>query len=370
MLLLLPLPRLLPFFHDDWAVAAGSVLRPSTLAAIAAWIALAALAIHLRGGRAALAGLGVLFFLLAHALESTLLPLELVFEHRSYLPSLGVVLALACLGSLLPLAARLRVVLALLPLPVLAFATFVRASDWADARDFALRSFELNPDSPRAASQLAATLVADGEPAAAVAVLQDIHHPGARLQTLYIVCTAGREAAIPLHQGLPPGDGLRMDGYATTAAINLSDALHARHCALPTLSFADWLATVVDRGHFVHQGEREKLSVHVAHALRDADRHEEAMRWAETRVPGSVRALGRLLAADWRSEHGDCAKALENLDAAARLSPPVVGRGWASMLADTQNLLAERGCRPAPGAGTLKMGNAAADSVGGWRQDP
>jgi hypothetical protein len=38
---------------------------------------------------------GILFFLLNHLIESTILPLELFFEHRNYLPSLFLFLPLA-----------------------------------------------------------------------------------------------------------------------------------------------------------------------------------------------------------------------------------------------------------------------------------
>ncbi|HAZ61306.1 MAG TPA: hypothetical protein DCY89_07035 [Gammaproteobacteria bacterium] len=349
--ILVPLPRLLPFFHDDWVAVNLNDLRPTAMVAGAGWVVLAILALCLRGPLA-LAGLGLLFFLLGHALESSILPLELVFEHRNYLPSLGIVLAVATLAVHLPLRASLLTALAILSLTLFASFTFLRVADWADARTFALRSLQLNPDSPRAASQLAALLTAEGEPAAAVAVLERIAHPGARLQALHTTCTAGPQAAIQLYQGLPPAQGLRMDGYASTAAINLSDALHEGHCALPDLDFVDWLATVVTTGHFVHESEREKLSVHVAHGLHDAGRHAEAIDWAETRISGVTAALGRLIAADWRSEQGDCLQARENLRVAAGSLGPKVRRGWESMLADTERLLTERGCLPHAHAAT------------------
>ncbi len=39
--------------------------------------------------------LAVLFFLVGHSMESTLIPLEMVYEHRNYLPGMLVCLALA-----------------------------------------------------------------------------------------------------------------------------------------------------------------------------------------------------------------------------------------------------------------------------------
>jgi len=45
--------------------------------------------------RRPLAAFGILFFFAGHRLESTLIPLELAFEHRNDLPSLGLILAAA-----------------------------------------------------------------------------------------------------------------------------------------------------------------------------------------------------------------------------------------------------------------------------------
>ena len=41
-----------------------------------------------------LIGYGILFFLAGHALESSIFPLEIYFEHRNYLPAVGLALAL------------------------------------------------------------------------------------------------------------------------------------------------------------------------------------------------------------------------------------------------------------------------------------
>ena len=46
-------------------------------------------------------GVGLLFFLLAHSLESTIFPLEIYFEHRNYLPAVGLFIALVSAGMVL-----------------------------------------------------------------------------------------------------------------------------------------------------------------------------------------------------------------------------------------------------------------------------
>ena len=80
-----PVPHRLSIEHD--IVLSTSLLHPwTTLPAIVITILLIGLGISQIRKRPLLA-LSVLFFFLNHAIESSILPLELVFEHRNYLPS-------------------------------------------------------------------------------------------------------------------------------------------------------------------------------------------------------------------------------------------------------------------------------------------
>ncbi|MBL4608172.1 MAG: hypothetical protein JKY01_10145, partial [Pseudomonadales bacterium] len=95
------LSLMLPFrggslFFDDFQVS-KSLFQP-----ISTFISLIVLSIFFIVGicalfrkKTALLGFGILFFFLAHGLESTVIPLELYFEHRNYLPAVGLYLALS-----------------------------------------------------------------------------------------------------------------------------------------------------------------------------------------------------------------------------------------------------------------------------------
>ena len=91
--ILLPLPQWLSFYHDHFVVSTGLMQPWTTLAGLLALAALAATAWVLRA-RAPLVSLGLAFFLGGHALTGSVLPLELVYEHRNYFPSFGLLLAL------------------------------------------------------------------------------------------------------------------------------------------------------------------------------------------------------------------------------------------------------------------------------------
>lgn len=91
--ILLPLPQWLTFYHDHFVVSTGLIQPWTTLAGLLALAALVATTWFLRA-RAPLVSLGLAFFLGGHLLTGTVLPLELVYEHRNYFPSFGLLLAL------------------------------------------------------------------------------------------------------------------------------------------------------------------------------------------------------------------------------------------------------------------------------------
>ncbi len=90
------LPRMVSLspFHDDYPVVRGLFAQPWALIALAGWLTMITLAFWQRR-RQPLFALAVFWYLGGHLLESTVLPLELYFEHRNYLPLIGPVLALS-----------------------------------------------------------------------------------------------------------------------------------------------------------------------------------------------------------------------------------------------------------------------------------
>lgn len=86
--------------HDDLVVSAGLLSPVTTLFSVLGWSGLIALAYVLRH-KAVLVSYGIGFFLVGHLLESTFIPLELYYEHRNYLPMLGVFFVLIGLANLI-----------------------------------------------------------------------------------------------------------------------------------------------------------------------------------------------------------------------------------------------------------------------------
>lgn len=81
--------------HHDYFVISRGLLAPGTTALAWAGLLLLLAAAWWSRRRAPLVAFGLLWFFVGHALESTVLPLEIAYEHRNYLPSLGLLLVVA-----------------------------------------------------------------------------------------------------------------------------------------------------------------------------------------------------------------------------------------------------------------------------------
>jgi len=96
----IPRPGVYGPFHDGYPVA-RTILDPVTFVAFAGWTVVLAFAVLWRR-QYPLFAFAALWFLAGHMLESTVIPLELYFEHRNYLPIIGPVYALCAALFRLP----------------------------------------------------------------------------------------------------------------------------------------------------------------------------------------------------------------------------------------------------------------------------
>lgn len=152
----LPDLRQLGLFHDDIAASRGLLEPISTLMSCLAIAATLGLAVALRK-RLPLLSLGILWFFAGHLIESTVLPLELAFEHRNYLPLFGLIFGVT--ATLYIYArnhgeGRLVVAMLVIGTTAMAAATAVRASDWGSELSFARSEASHHPTSPRALAEL------------------------------------------------------------------------------------------------------------------------------------------------------------------------------------------------------------------------
>ncbi|MFT3789790.1 MAG: hypothetical protein QM741_01675 [Rudaea sp.] len=159
--ILAPLPSAFSFYHDTIPVSTSPLSPWTTLPALSMVLLIAIAAMMVRRSRP-LVALGILWFLAAHAMTATIIPLELAFEHRNYFASTGLLLTTTDL--ILPqqtvafLALPRKGVLAAF-LGLCCFSLFLRAEEWSNPLSLALVEATRHPDSPRATYEYARTLV-------------------------------------------------------------------------------------------------------------------------------------------------------------------------------------------------------------------
>lgn len=157
-------------FADDFR-ASTSILKPITT--VISWfflLAASAGAIHLRKALPSVF-FGWFFFLAAHALEAGPIALELYFEHRNYLPSVGIILALVSLvfaiGQVLGRQGlqmhRIGLLLLAGVAAVFAFGTHGRARVWQSDLLIAESSLRAHPTSLRANAFMMGTALDHGD---------------------------------------------------------------------------------------------------------------------------------------------------------------------------------------------------------------
>jgi tetratricopeptide (TPR) repeat protein len=164
-LILIPQIDQFTLYHDDVALSTSLISPWTTLPAVLGHVALILFAVvSLFRRKRIMLALGIMWFYIGHVLESSIFPLELMHEHRNYLPSIGVfivVVELVRLGTRRLAFPRLAWCL---PVFLVFFSTVTttRAYQWSSYNKF--YAFELihHPHSAMANSGLAGILTKMG----------------------------------------------------------------------------------------------------------------------------------------------------------------------------------------------------------------
>lgn len=156
-LLLAPLPGRLNLEHD-LPLSITLLSPPTTLFSLVVLIALLVVGVKTRKSHP-LISFGIMWFFLHQVIESTVIPLEIIFEHRLYLPSIGFFLVIV---SLVDLAAgsigsrfhgrniqRLLIFAVVFVVSLSSILTFHRNKDWSDALTFYTDCVEKSPNKAR-----------------------------------------------------------------------------------------------------------------------------------------------------------------------------------------------------------------------------
>ena len=328
-LVLLPTPARLGLYHDDIAVSTGLFQPWTTLLALDGWLIAALAALALRR-RAPAVAFGIAWFLAGHALESTVVPLEIAHEHRNYLPSLGPlfaavygVAAFALRTGHRPLYGAVGAAVAL----ALGFATFGRAASWHSEETIIEALYRHHPRSA-SAQQMMGELAFKrrGDPAQAAAHYRRAHElapweAGYAIRTLWAERAAGQPAPDVAQIGAI-ARALRERPLPPTTLIalqNLTDCARGPDatCRDLTPALLDWLAAA-DANARLGGNARQQVWINYGQLCLETDRLDAGLGWVRSAYARSPQPLFRLMEANFLMLQGQLDAATAVLAEVAR----------------------------------------------------
>ena len=204
-----PAPGHFGLYHDDLQLSCNLVQPWTTAVAVMALLGVLVMAV-LRRKRNPVFSFAVLFFLIGHLMESSVFGLEMVHEHRNYLPDFGIFFCVACLAQrFLESSAREKRIAQTAIVAVmlgLCASTALRSLDWGNDVRRALMEAENHPDSSRALADAAGSLgvLALHAPNkhALLAQARDLYARAEKIETVQLTALIGR-IVMENRMGLP-----------------------------------------------------------------------------------------------------------------------------------------------------------------------
>lgn len=223
--ILVPLGNDVGVYTDGFQWSRGLLAPVSTLVAILVCVAAITFCVYYRQGVMGLAGFGIGFFFIGHSIESTIVPLEMYFPHRNYLPDYGLYLALSApLALSLPKRTWAYIAIAAYG-ACLAVVSHSRANTWSSRENIAMAAVRHNPESARAwsyVSQLATESGQLGLAEQAVSRAIDLSDTlNNRVHQLYVYCRADRDIPPRKYGGLTTFRRTGVSNETSQALLNL-----------------------------------------------------------------------------------------------------------------------------------------------------
>lgn len=258
-LILVPQLDQFTLYHDDVVLSTSLISPWTTLPAVLGHAALILFALVLLPRRKhPILALGIMWFYVGHAIESSVIPLELMHEHRNYFPSLGVFLVVVELVRLGVRRLNLPRLAWCLPVFFVVFSavTVTRAYQWSSTNKF--YAFELihHPHSAMANSGLAGVLTRmgrqeDAENALRLAAQIQPREPSHLIWLLTVQVQGGRTPDPRVQQQILK---LLAEAPLTATTIKtLGDVANclAAWCGALSKPMEEWLDALLQRQHNV-----------------------------------------------------------------------------------------------------------------------
>ena len=253
--ILLPTQRSMGFFHDDIAVSTG-LFSPATTLISALLVMTLVVSGFIFRRKLPLFAFGVLFFFASHVVESSVLGLELMFEHRNYTGSFGILIAALAIALHAKEHLRIAVVVAVISLLGFSFLTWQRSLTWSSPESLYQYAYIAHPDSPRVNLVYANVYAAAGDFVRAREFLARVKPGlGAELHGLFLDCLEHKRVDESALDQIASFEGGVLDGHATSSADALVQEVVGGRCSAPRQSLVEALGflsmsrsrSVVDR---------------------------------------------------------------------------------------------------------------------------
>ncbi len=262
--LLIPNVYSFSLYYDGFAPV-RHVFDPRFIQASVIWLAIFTLAWRLRFIAPAL-GFGLLWFFIGHSLEGTIIPLELYFDHRNYLPAVGIAFAVVvCSAQLLGylnqhqkrLAAGLLTFCLSLLLANQLWISYYDSSIWQNKAHFEKEQMLKRPDSLRAKQGYMEVLFAEGRVAEAAYILEDINqqygvHATHLMFQILAVCAAGNSDNIKYDAVIEDLSKTPFDMAADSALKSIFEIVIKDDATCPSLDltmFRRYAQSLLDNPH-------------------------------------------------------------------------------------------------------------------------
>ena len=307
---LIPVPSNLPFFYDDFEVSTSLFSPFTTILSIAAVAALVWFAYQLRHLNLLISA-GIAWFLLGHSMEAGFIPLHLMFEHRNYLPSVGISIILVYALMSLDIKPIVRDVSMIAYLLFLVFLLAIRADMWNDEDVLYTSLLRYRPHSEDLLSANANLLISKKKYNEARQLLSTKTTPATLLHTAYIQCMSQGKVNVEDLETITRMTQKPISSYWTSAATNLVNYALSDGCKLPEVPMDNLLAK--GAASYGIPSQHYLLLLYRAHWARKNQHLEKAYALLDELTETHRSATPFFLRAEWLLDDQQTAEAIQSL---------------------------------------------------------
>lgn len=250
-------------FFDDFQISRSLLSPLTTILALASLLAALIASIAYRKSFPVLS-FAVLWFLAGHLLESTVLPLEIYFEHRNYLPMLGFALAFCFYTEKITTNnKKLFIAAGTIVISLLASTTWLHSNTWGNNSRLIAETANSHPNSLRA--QVAQTRelfrLGDDKAMAQLEKTKERFPQSLGIATVYVdaLCQQGLLTKDHFMNLYKNSSTLQLDSYLGTSLPNLAKKVITEDCIQITPKGMIALINKISENHTAEINQQKKI---------------------------------------------------------------------------------------------------------------